>query len=100
MRLAKEQAKATLSAGWLGAGATLFAVLLSTGIGYWFGASQQEKQFEEHDAGPREKLSSSLVAQPDGNPTDGAEKAGPTLSVVPPIKEHIKNAAQLSNPKP
>jgi hypothetical protein len=40
LRLAKEQSKATLSAGWLGAGATVIAVLLSAGIGYLAGTSK------------------------------------------------------------
>ena len=43
MKIAKEQSKATLNAGWLGAGATLVAVFLSAGLGYFIGSSQSEK---------------------------------------------------------
>jgi hypothetical protein len=43
LKLAKEQAKATLTAGWLGAGATLLAVFIAAGLGYLAGASQSKE---------------------------------------------------------
>lgn len=43
LRLAKEQAKATLSAGWLGAGATILAVFIGAALGYLVGTSQPKE---------------------------------------------------------
>ena len=40
LRLAKEQAKAPLSAGWLGASATVVAVFIAAGLGYLAGTSK------------------------------------------------------------
>ena len=104
LRLAKEQAKATLSAGWLGAGATLIAVLLSAGIsaglGYLAGASQQVKQPEEKNACPREQQPTGNAAQPDSSPADRIKKTSPVPSVVPLSKNNDKNAAQTSRTNP
>ena len=42
LKIAKEQSKATLIAGWLGAGATIIAVVLAAAMGYYIGNSKPE----------------------------------------------------------
>jgi hypothetical protein len=51
LRLAKEQAKATLTAAWLGAGATLVAVFLAAAVGYLAGALQRKEANDGPGAG-------------------------------------------------
>lgn len=60
MLLAKKQAKATLQAGWLGAGAAIIAALMSAGLGYLAGTSQTQ----ELVSGPCEKQSAAPSTQP------------------------------------
>lgn len=70
LRLAKEQAKATLSAGWLGASATVLAVFIAAALGYLAGTSQPK----ESNDGSREKQATYPASAGNG------EKPGP----VPP----------------
>ena len=96
LRLAKEQAKATLSAGWLGASATVIAVFLSIGLGYLAGASQSK----EPKQSKCEKSSAAPAAQPDGKTADSVKKSSAIFTVVPLSKGHAQNAAQPSNDQP
>lgn len=99
LRLAKEQAKATLSAGWLGAGATLLAVLISAALGYIAGTSQPKTP----NGCEHEKQSTSKASQPD-NKAGGVipKPVAPQneISVTPLSSDQGQNAAQPSNAQP
>ena len=81
LKISKIQAKATLNAGWLGAGATIVAVLIALALGYYTGSSQTKESNESK----REKTS-----------TDPAINANTTRpEAVPPIL-----VPQVVPPKP
>jgi hypothetical protein len=77
LRLAKEQAKATLSAGWLGASATVLAALATFALGLFAGTLQQPK---EPSACISEKTSTTNASQPDSKAT----------GVVPKVETHAQ----------
>jgi hypothetical protein len=79
LRLAKTQAKATLSAGWLGASATVLAALATFVLGIFVGASQPK----ESNGSKCEKTSAAPAAQPDSKTADGVKKSTVMLPAVP-----------------
>lgn len=64
LKLAKEQSKATITAGWIGFSGSIFAVIISLALGYLIGTLQSEKKYYH----PPTKEISSSATQPDKQP--------------------------------
>src|SRR3989344_2786255 len=98
LRLAKEQAKATLSAGWLGASATLIAALATFFLGLFIGTSQQSKELSEPKS---EKTSSSNLRQQENKTTEAVPRLANSNPPATPLSgTNSQKAAQSANGKP
>lgn len=74
LKLSKEQAKATLSAGWLSAGATVLAVFIAAGLGYLAGASQAKEPAPAASAVPPKQIEAPAVGGNVQKPNEPSDK--------------------------
>ena len=79
LKIAKVQAKATLNAGWIGASASIIAVLLTFALGFYTGSSKSKE--------PNDTKCEKTTTRPASN-TNGdkakPEKTAPVIQVAPP----------------
>ncbi len=95
LRLAKEQAKATLSAGWLGAGATVLAVFIAAGLGFLVGTSQPK----ESNDGRRATFPAPSIGPTSSTGIGPGAAASATLSAAPSASEIANTASRTHDEK-
>lgn len=102
LKIAKVQANATLNAGWLGAGATIIAVLIGFALGYYTGNPQTKASNEpkQKEISPTPAINANS-AKPEPVPLTPAHQASPLkpLEVKPP-NENAKRISKPGDAKP
>ena len=102
LKIAKVQAKATLNAGWLGAGATIIAVLIGFALGYYTGNPQTQKsnELKQNETSPAPAINANS-AKPEPVPLTPVHQATPIKPLeVKPANENAKQTSKPRNAKP
>ena len=103
LKIAKLQSKATLSAGWLGAGATIVAVLLTFTLGFFIGSFQtKEPNDQKGKTVATSTTSQSISTDAKPMPPVSVIQVGPPKPLgMKPVGNNTQNASQPdAKPKP